>query len=169
MMDKLKIAVSSCLLGHNVRYNKTNKRLPLLRTLEELEYIPICPEITAGFGVPRESIQLEKENHQIRLIRRVDRQDVTDLFCQKNELLIRGLVTSKVCGVILKSKSPSCGVKNSKLLHSSDLVDGLFTMLLRKKHPSLPLISEVDLQNLTLREEFLEACTLFNRVYRDRQ
>jgi uncharacterized protein YbbK (DUF523 family) len=161
-MDKLKIAVSACLLGHNVRYNKTNKQFPLLRTIEEVEYLSICPEVTAGFGVPRESIQLEEVGNEIRLIRRVDRCDVTDVFCEKNGLLIRELALSGVCGAILKSKSPSCGVGDSKLLGSSSLVDGLFAMLLRVHLPNLPLISEVDFQDFILREEFLDGCGRFN-------
>ena len=161
-MDKLKIAVSACLLGHNVRYNKTNKYLPLLQTLEEFEYIPICPEVTAGFGVPRPSIQLEEHQNTIRLIRKADQQDVSTGFCLKNNELLKRLKTLKVKGFILKSKSPSCGINNAKLLGQLERIDGLFTSLVRKEFPNLPLITDIDIEDETLRTEFITACEKIN-------
>ena len=163
-MDKLKIAVSACLLGHNVRYNKTNKYLPLLLTLEELEYVPICPEVSAGFGVPRPSIQLEKPRDKIRLIRKIDQQDLTDVFCAENNKVIKRLKKTGICGFILKAKSPSCGINNTKLLDHSERIDGLFTMLTKQEFPTLPFITEVDLENEGLRSSFIDACRQINRA-----
>lgn len=166
-MDKLKIAVSACLLGHNVRYNKTNKHLPLLLTLEEFEYIPICPEVSAGFGVPRESIQLEKHNLEVALIRKIDQVDVATIFLKENHNVINQLKESAVCGFILKAKSPSCGILNTKILNRTERGDGLFTTMVREEFPTIPLISEVDIVNESSRTQFIADCRDFSRVYLD--
>jgi len=164
-MDKLKIAVSACLLGHKVRYNKTNKHFPLLLTLEEFEYVPICPEISAGFGVPRESIQLEDHSSEIRLIRIADQIDVTAVFIRENQKILNQLQKTGICGFILKAKSPSCGILTTKVVNRPELGDGLFVSMVRKEFPSIPLISEIEIADESLRSQFIADCRRFSRAY----
>ena len=60
MDNKFKIGISSCLLGNNVRWNSGHKLDKYLtNTLGQfVAYVPVCPEVEAGFGVPRESFRL---------------------------------------------------------------------------------------------------------------
>ena len=59
-MEKIRIGISACLLGENVRYDGGNALDGFLRdTLgRAVEYVPVCPEVECGFGVPREKFQL---------------------------------------------------------------------------------------------------------------
>src|SRR3954452_20917717 len=58
--DKLRIGISACLLGQPVRFDTGHKRDPfLVETFgEHVEWVPVCPEVEAGFGTPRESMRL---------------------------------------------------------------------------------------------------------------
>lgn len=66
---KMKIGISSCLLGENVRYDGGHKHDPYLTdTLGAFfEYVPVCPEYEAGFGVPREAMRLSGDPSSPRL------------------------------------------------------------------------------------------------------
>src|SRR3989442_12459373 len=63
-MAPLRLGISACLLGHEVRYDGGHKRDPLLvETLGRfVEWVPVCPEGELGLGVPREPIRLEGES-----------------------------------------------------------------------------------------------------------
>jgi uncharacterized protein YbbK (DUF523 family) len=60
-MEKIKLGISTCLLGESVRYDGGHKLDRFLRdTLGQyVEYVPVCPEVECGFGIPRESMNLE--------------------------------------------------------------------------------------------------------------
>ncbi len=61
-MEKLKIGVSSCLLGQSVRYNGEHKYnqgvIDLFDVDDRFEAVPVCPEVEMGMGVPREKVQI---------------------------------------------------------------------------------------------------------------
>ncbi len=107
-MARERVLVSACLLGVKCRYDgKHKKNEGLLKRLEEenLEAIPICPEVEGGLPVPREPATREGD----KVITNFTRRDVTDFFRLG---AFKALQKAKLYGVkraFLKSKSPSCG------------------------------------------------------------
>ncbi len=59
-MEKIRLGISSCLLGHNVRYDGGHQLDRFLRdTLGHfVEYVPVCPEVEMGLSFPRETLRL---------------------------------------------------------------------------------------------------------------
>ena len=126
----MKIGISSCLIGNKVRYDgKDKKNKELMKLLEGQDLIPICPEIEAGFSVPREPIEM-KDGHIIK-------EDLTDLTEELRKGSLHCLRQIEGCDfLILKSKSPSCGM--GKIYDGSftgKLIDGngLFTSSAKEK------------------------------------
>lgn len=111
----MKIVVSACLLGQNCKYNGGNNYdEKLVKRLEGREVIPVCPEALAGLGIPRVPIELVDGIPRDRAGNSVEeplRQAVAQILEQ-----IRG---EDVACAILKSRSPTCGVKQ--------IYDGTFT------------------------------------------
>ena len=109
----MKIAVSSCLLGHNVRFDGSNKRNDrIINMLKNHEIIPICPEQYSGFSIPHDPLEIK--DGKVYTINGIDVSDI--LINGSNDLLNR--ITN--CDfVILKSKSPTCGYMK--------IYDGSFT------------------------------------------
>ena len=121
------------------------------------EYVPVCPEVEAGMGIPREPIHLELQGGRLVLLGDETRTEHTDLmtrFAKERVAQLRGMHLS---GYIFKSKSPSCGVT---------LVPGpgLFVQAIQNAIPGLPLIEERDLPSPTLRHQFLERVVSFGRA-----
>lgn len=137
--------------GNPVRYDGTDKCDDnLLRLLDFAELIPLCPEVGAGLGVPRPPIRLVESDGAIR-VRGVEdpAEDVTDQLRVWGEAQLPLL---KRCdGVVLKSRSPSCGVGGVPLLHADGTTDktgiGQFAALVRQHLPELPLADERQLQD----------------------
>ena len=69
------IAISSCLIGQNVRYDGKHKLQAWLESVAGVEWIPICPELEAGMPVPREKIQIELHDGERMLMAIESRQD----------------------------------------------------------------------------------------------
>ena len=80
MEKNFKIGISSCLLGNEVRWNAGHKLDKYLtHTLGQfVEYVPVCPEVEAGFGVPRESFRLVGDPDAPRLMTFKSKTDHTD-------------------------------------------------------------------------------------------
>ena len=80
MEEKIRIGISSCLLGNRVRWNSGHKHDRYLTdTLGQfVDYVPVCPEVEAGFGVPRESFRLVGDPENPRLITFKSKEDYTD-------------------------------------------------------------------------------------------
>jgi uncharacterized protein YbbK (DUF523 family) len=81
-MKKIKIGVSACLLGEKVRYDGGHKLDLLMKdSLEKyVEFVPVCPEVECGLGVPRKRMHLEGNPESPRLIVTDTGQDLTDFF-----------------------------------------------------------------------------------------
>ena len=137
----MKIGISSCLLGNKVRYDGTHKRNDeLINLLDKHELIPVCPEIEAGFTIPREPIEIKND----KVITR-NGKDVTDALISGSDKCLNKIIDCDF--VILKSKSPSCGYK--KIYDgnfSNNLIDGngIFTdMCIRN---NIKVFSENDIK-----------------------
>ncbi|MCF6766885.1 DUF523 and DUF1722 domain-containing protein [Thiotrichales bacterium 19S11-10] len=170
MNNPIPIAVSSCLLGNNVRFNGANSHKKMIT--EELatlfDFHPICPEMFAGLGVPRKPIFLEKNSDdKIRVRQHETNKDLTDKLVVSAKSLIQKL--PEVYGFILKKSSPSCGNGTVKLFtESHDMIhnkaDGVFLSVLKEAKPLIPIEDEGRLNDPGLKEHFIKRVLLTYEV-----
>tara|TARA_R110001632_G_scaffold114041_4_gene225230 strand:- start:118 stop:1065 length:948 start_codon:yes stop_codon:yes gene_type:complete len=161
MDKKIKVGVSSCLLGNDVRFNGSNshKKLVTNDLAELFEYHAVCAEIAAGFGVPREPIYLESSSGKIKVMTADTKVDVTDSLNKGCQKVLRGLPL--LSGFILKKASPSCGQNTVKLYtEKKDVIhtkaDGKFVEALKNKYPFMPIEDEGRLNDPYLKEHFIK-------------
>ena len=114
-MKREKVIVSACLLGEACRYDGCSKAdAGLIAFLDGKEVIPFCPEAPV-LGTPRGRISVvATEDHGLRVIKDADGEDVTDLLIGQTEQIIRTCPDPDK--IILKSKSPSCGIGTAPVL-----------------------------------------------------
>jgi uncharacterized protein YbbK (DUF523 family) len=161
-MMKIKLGISSCLLGVNVRYDGGHKLDHFLKdTLgAHVEYAPVCPEVECGLGVPRESMRLEGEPDNPRLVTTRSKQDRTDLLVDWARKRVVELEAENLCGFVFKSDSPSCGMERVKVYNEKGMADktgiGIFARIFMEHFPLLPIEDEGRLQDPMLCENFLE-------------
>ena len=111
----MKIVVSACLLGENCKYNGGNNFASnVAEFVKGREVIPVCPERLAGLGVPREPIEIVDG-----VVRRKDGTSVNEELRKAVAEILDQLSSEEIECVILKSRSPTCGVKQ--------VYDGTFT------------------------------------------
>ncbi len=156
----MKIAVSACLLGEKVRFDKGHKRDGFV--MDELgkyaEFVSFCPEHFA-FGSPRPSLRMVRENEGVKIISNKTGEDVTGTLLQSARDDLEKVSSNGVAGIVFKSKSPSCGLMSSKVYLENGFAegkeDGLFAALCKKAFPLLPMEEEGRLQDPWLRENFM--------------
>ena len=111
----MKIMVSACLLGENVKYNGgNNKSEALLRLLESHTVIPVCPEVLGGLPVPRTPAEIVKGTVTNR-----NGESVDEAFRRGAQKALDIANREKPDLIILQSRSPSCGV--------NEIYDGTFS------------------------------------------
>ena len=157
---RTRIAVSGCLLGEAVRYDGGHRQSDYVTDAlgRVFELVSECPEVGIGLGVPRPKIRLERGEAGARLLGSRD-EDLTPLmdgYAREAAERFRG---AGVAGVVLKSRSPSCGMGNVKL-HGNGIVlaedgTGIFASGLAAALPDAPRISEVDLERPARRDHWL--------------
>ncbi len=149
MSCKKSIAVSACLLGHKVRYDGQHQaNLIVVQDLSVLfNIIPVCPEMEIGLGVPREKIELHQQGDDIRLLSTT--QPVVDLTARMLAYAQRFVERHLFAGLVLKDKSPSCGVGNCKIWdkhgHMQHHADGIFAATIMRLKPGLPMLQSNEL------------------------
>ena len=159
-MKKLKLGVSSCLLGESVRYNGEHKRDPTVIDLlgQQFEAVPVCPEVELGMGVPREPVRLvANDASSERMVGSESGKDWTQAMVDFNSIKLEALRQQNLSGFIFKSRSPSCGPGNVPLHHEQEKSStvGLFAHALMQYFPSLPVIDEEALQDEIVRQDFV--------------
>lgn len=145
------ILVSACLLGHNCKYNGGNNKNPeLIDLLKDKKIIPVCPEELGGLPTPRLACEIingtgkDVLEGNSKVINKAG-LDLTNNFILGAKNTLREAQKSGSQCAILKSRSPSCGVKYIyDGTFTSNLIsgDGVTTALL-KKH-GIKVISEED-------------------------
>jgi uncharacterized protein YbbK (DUF523 family) len=111
--DRPSVGISACLLGERVRYDAGHKRDAWLvdGLGPHVEWVPVCPEVEAGFGTPRETMQLvSADGGGIALMTTETRRDVTDMMRRYTDRRIDELARAGLDGYVLKADSPSCGI-----------------------------------------------------------
>jgi uncharacterized protein YbbK (DUF523 family) len=161
-MIKIKLGISSCLLGVNVRYDGGHKLDSFLKdTLGAyVDYVPVCPEVECGLGVPRECMRLEGESENPRLVTTGSNQDRTDLLVDWVLKRVVELEAENLYGFIFKSDSPSCGMERVKVYNEKGMAVktgiGIFARIFKEHFPLLPVEDEGRLHDPILREKFIE-------------
>ncbi len=162
MENKIRIGISACLLGEEVRYDGTHQ---LDRFLTEtlgrfVEFVPVCPEVEAGFPVPREPFRLVGDPESPRLVTVKTGTDHTEMFLTWARRRVRELESEGLCGFIFKKKSPSCGMERVKVFSEEGMPHkqgvGLFARVFMEHFPLIPVEDDGRMNDPGLRENFIE-------------
>jgi len=167
--SRIKIGISACLLGQEVRWDGGHKRDPYLTDTLGLymEYVHVCPEVECGLGVPRETLRLVGDSDNPRLVTSKTNIDYTDRMTQWARKKVKELKMEDLCGFIFKKNSPSSGafrvpVKNFKGMPRKTGV-GLFARIFTEQFPLIPVEEEGRLHDPKIRETFIEQIFTFKR------
>jgi uncharacterized protein YbgA (DUF1722 family)/uncharacterized protein YbbK (DUF523 family) len=168
-MPPVRIGISSCLLGEHVRFDGNHKRDAFLVEVfgRHVTWVPVCPEVEMGLGVPRETMRLEQYGDETRLVTPKTGADHTDLLRTFAAQRLAALSQERLCGYILKKDSPSCGMERVRLYPSHGVPNrsgqGLFAAALLQRFPHLPVEEEGRLQDPRLRENFVTRVFAYQR------
>lgn len=157
----MKIAVSGCLLGEEVRYSGGHSldRFVTQSLGKYVQFVSFCPENLA-FGTPRPTIRLVENNQEGYYVQSSDNeQDVTEKLLNTNNHELQKIQNEPIRGIIFKSKSPSCGFGSAMVYrtngYSKEKGDGLFVKMCKERFPLLPMEEEGRLNDPWLRENFI--------------
>ena len=166
---RLRIGISQCLLGDHVRYDGGHKRDHLLAdTLSrQVEWVPVCPEVEAGLGVPREPMRLEGTVASPRLVTITTNVDHTVAMHQFSARRLRELDRLELSGFVFKARSPSCGIGRVPLVNTQggDTLEGvgLFAQAFLERFPLLPVEDEDRLHDPQILKGFLKRVSDYRR------
>lgn len=156
----IKLAISACLLGDNVRFNGGHKASDLCRDVlaKHFEFIRVCPEVAIGLGIPRESIRLVGSPEQPKALgTQTEGHDVTQPLTDYGVKMAHEL--AGIDGYILMQKSPSCGMERVKVYQANGYpagsASGVYVKAFAQIHPELPMEEDGRLNDPVLRENFL--------------
>lgn len=165
--QKIRIGISSCLLGQKVRYDGGHKLNDyIVQTLGRyFDFVPFCPEVDIGMGVPRPPIRLVATGSGPRALGVRDvTLDVTEKLqgCAREQAAWHATLS----GYIVKKDSPSCGMERVKVYRNGNPAKngvGLYTAGLMAGFPLLPVEEEGRLGNPALRANFFERVAVLHR------
>jgi uncharacterized protein YbbK (DUF523 family)/uncharacterized protein YbgA (DUF1722 family) len=166
----IRIGVSSCLLGEEVRFDGGHKRDDFLVDVfgPHVEWIPVCPEVEIGLGVPREPIRLERRDGLVHLIAAQSRRDHAQTMRLWSRRRLSDLARDELSGYVLKSKSPSCGMHSVPIYGENGILAqrgrGLFAEALLEEFPNLPVEEERRLNDPVVRGHFIECVFAYHRL-----
>jgi uncharacterized protein YbgA (DUF1722 family)/uncharacterized protein YbbK (DUF523 family) len=169
MIDIPKIGISACLLGQKVRYDGGDKRDYFLTETfgRYVEWIPVCPEMELGMGVPREPVQLVGSSASPRMIAERSGKDWTEAMNRFAAKRVHDLGALGLSGYILKKNSPSCGMERVRIYGKTGASvqqgRGLFAAALVRGRSFLPVEEEGRLSDPKLRENFIERVFAYHR------
>jgi len=169
IMSKIRLGISSCLLGERVRWNGEHKldRFLAYTLGKYVEYVPVCPEVEAGFGVPRETMRLVGDVEAPRLMTSRTGRDMTDQMTAWASRRVAELENENLDGFIFKSDSPSSGMERVKVYDDRGMPRktgvGLFARAFMDRFPLLPVEEDGRLHDIKLRENFIESIFTLHR------
>ena len=167
--SKPKLGISACLLGQKVRFDGGHKREQFLTDVfgQFVEWMPICPEFEVGMGVPRESVRLVGNLANPSMIAERSGKDWTDAMHRFAAKRLRDIAEQNLAGYVFKKSSPSCGMERVRVYNPKGMAErqgrGLFAAALMKQWPLLPAEEEGRLNDLKLRENFIERVFAYHR------
>ena len=158
--EKPRIVSSKCIEFAPCRYNGLMIKSSIVEKLKDYcEFLPVCPEVSIGLGIPRDPIRVVDSEGELELYQPKTGKIHTKEMEKFSESFLGSI--NNIDGFILKNKSPSCGVKSINIYTSyedsrprKDGV-GLFAASVMENFPNLPVEDEGRLRNLLIRENFL--------------
>jgi len=166
---KIRLGVSSCLLGEKVRFDGGHKLDHfLVDTLGcYVEFVPVCPEVEMGLPTPRQALRLIGDAAAPRMVFSRSGEDITERMQAWAEEKVVALEQENLCGFVFKSRSPSSGMERVKLYDRSGVPKtdgvGLFARAFMDHFPLLPVEEDGRLNDPVLRENFIECLFTFRR------
>ena len=159
-LKKPTIVVSRCLGFCKCRYNGDVLSSDFVESLKpHVNYITTCPEVEIGLGVPRNPVRLVYRNGAIELYQPTEDRTYTAQMNRYSEKFFDSV--GNIHGIILKGRSPSCGIKDVKIYASTEKSSsaqkgvGIFAAHAMTRYPNLPIEEEGRLTNYAIREHFL--------------
>lgn len=165
----IRVGTSACLLGSQVRFDGGHKRERFLtETLASyFEFVPVCPEVESGLPIPRPTLRLVGDEADPELRFGESGEDYTPTLKAWAERKLDALAELDLCGFVLKSDSPSCGMERVKVYSDKGMPSkkgrGLFAAALLARFPLLPVEEEGRLNDAKLRETFVESVFAYRR------
>jgi uncharacterized protein YbgA (DUF1722 family)/uncharacterized protein YbbK (DUF523 family) len=164
-----RLGISSCLLGQKVRFDGGHKQDAFLcETLGRfVEWVPVCPEIEVGMGVPRETLRLIGAPGDPKMIAERSGRDWTIAIKRFAAIRTNQLAELGLSGYVFKKNSPSCGVERVRVYDWKNMPAhrgrGLFAAAVIRRLPLLPVEEEGRLNDSALRENFIERVFAYHR------
>ena len=156
MKKKIKVLISACLLGDNVKYSGGNNLTPELVTLLEkynVDIVKVCPECFAGLPIPRLPSEIKEGKVYSK-----DGRDITEEFLDGAEKTYEVAERKQADFAILKERSPSCG---SSYIYdgsfSGKVIEGQGFTTIKLNEENIIVFSEENLEEI---EKYLEKLLL---------
>lgn len=168
----LRLGISRCLLGDEVRFDGGHKRDNFLTDVfgRYVEWVPVCPEVEAGLGTPREAMRLVGDPAHPRLLTITSGRDYTRALEKMTTGRLAELGELDLSGYVFKRGSPSCGVERVRVYTEQGMPShsgaGLFARAFVEQFPLIPVEEEGRLCDAPLRENFIERVFCYRR-YQD--
>ena len=165
----LRLGISRCLLGDEVRFDGGHKRDNFLTDVfgRYVEWVPVCPEVEAGLGTPREAMRLVGDPRHPRLVTIRSGTDHTQALVRMTDDRIEELKKLDLSGYVFKKDSPSCGIERVRLYNEHGMPSrngvGLFARAFIEEFPLIPVEEEGRLCDPPLRENFIERVFCYRR------
>lgn len=168
-MAPLRLGISRCLLGDEVRFDGGHKRDHFLSDILScrVEWVSVCPEVEAGLGIPREPMRLVGKANAPRLMTITSTQDLTRQLKSFSTRKLDEFQRLDLSGYVLKARSPSCGVEQVPLHDERGIARshgmGLFARSVRKRYPLIPIADEESLADPAACASFLRQVLGYHR------
>jgi len=169
--ETLRLGVSRCLLGENVRYDGGHKWDRYLTDIlgPFVEFVPVCPEVECGMPVPREALRLVGDPESPRLLTQKTARDFTEQMQDWGRKRLDQLEQDGICGYVFKSKSPSSGMSKVKVYsedgkRASQAGVGIWARMVQERFPHMPFEDDGRLNDMGLRENFLTRVFVYKRL-----
>jgi uncharacterized protein YbgA (DUF1722 family)/uncharacterized protein YbbK (DUF523 family) len=166
----LRLGISRCLLGDEVRFDGGHKQDHFLTDVlgRYVEWVPVCPEVEAGLGTPREAMRLVGNPHRPRLMTITSTHDHTQAMESILHVRLDSLRKLDLSGFVFKRGSPSCGVERVRVYTAQGMPShsgaGIFAKAFVAQFPLIPVEEEGRLCEPTLRENFIERVFCYHRL-----
>ncbi|SLM46853.1 conserved protein of unknown function [Nitrospira japonica] len=168
-VNRLRLGISRCLLGEQVRYDGGHKRDRFLTDVlgQYVEWVPVCPEVEAGLSTPREAMRLIGDPKKPQLTTIKSGRNLTRPLALFAERKIEALEQSDLSGYVFKKDSPSCGIERVRIFNQQGMPSrtgiGIFARAFIERFPLIPVEEEGRLCDAPLRENFIERVFCYRR------
>jgi uncharacterized protein YbgA (DUF1722 family)/uncharacterized protein YbbK (DUF523 family) len=166
---KIRLGIAKCLLGENVRYDGTHKLDRYLKDIlgPYVEWVPVCPEVECGMGIPREAVRLVGNPENPRLVGRNSGEDWTARMQEWGKTKLALLEKENLCGFIFKHGSPSNAMGRMKVFGDDGRMfytgTGIWARMVMDHFPNLPCEDDGRLHDDGIRENFINRIFIFKR------